>query len=140
MQISITFESQELLNTWRLSESLIRKISKAPNQKEFLGSKQARIKKIKIKPSWRDINHSDFSEPTEWDGNLTLLLLKGRGFGLSSLLKNMKCYITNLSLKDVFSSYDKHPVSYAHPCLPPTLDHWSSNLINRQDSHSGAEY
>lgn len=27
------------------------------------------------------------------------------------------------------------------PSLPAsTLDHWSSNLINRQDSHSGAEY
>ena len=48
----------------------------------------------------------------------------------------MKCYITNLSLKDVFS-YDKPPVSYGHPCLPPTLDHRSSDLVNRQDSLQG---
>jgi hypothetical protein len=41
-------KAQELGNIWRLAEVVIRKISKSPNQKEFLGSKHPALK-IKIK-------------------------------------------------------------------------------------------
>lgn len=91
-----------------------------------------------MKPSWRGINHSNFSELKEWDGNLTFSTIKTQGIRPFPFVEIYEMLCHQFNPQRCFSFYEKLPVSYGHPCLPLTLDHMSFNLINRQDSHSGA--